>query len=329
MKESYEFIRDKLVEIRYEYNELDLQGKLYTEYISPRGKHLLMANSGLPVPFPNMSARNISKDKILAIEYARWNKVNTPDTFKVLTDEDFDEKFSEIANVIDLGQDKLIVKPLDSSLSRGLTLGIDNVDDFKNAIKKAREFSSDVVVQRQVSGTEVRFTVLWGEVKSAIVKQKAQVVGNGHSTTRELIDRENEERKKIDSPYLPYPQLDSTNIMREINYGDIPGAGEIIQLGDSSLVGQGASVYEMIDEIDSSYINIAHKLANHLGDGFIAVDVLIDDYTLPATSDNYNFLEFNLMPRLVMYYICRNRNSQNRYDISTDIAYYIDKVLHA
>jgi cyanophycin synthetase len=325
MKESFEFIRDKLLGIGYLARPLTLANETeWIRYTAPNGKRFMSRNIGISVPFPNRIAKELSVNKEQAIEYAQIMGISTPETWLVLASSDLGEIFMEATERVGT---PLIVKPSDATLSKGLTMDIDGRELFLSAIRKAREVSERVLVQRQVSGTEIRFTVLFGEVKSALVKQKAQLVGDGRMTVRELLSRENTEREKIDSPYLPYPKLDETNITLEVDYDYAPREFEVIPLSNSSLVSEGASIFEVIDEMDRTYIDIVLELANGLGDGIVAVDLLINDYKKPANGTNYVFLEFNMSPRLVMYYLCRNRDRNNCYDIAQDIAKYIDRCL--
>lgn len=256
-------------------------------------------------PFMTASSRLICGDKTMAYSLAESLSVTIPRSIYLERDE-VDMKACETL-LSECGM--LIVKPAKSSVSNGLTLNITDMDQLEVAIKHAAEYSDEVVVQQQVTGDEIRFPVIDGKVRAAILRQTPRVVGDGASTLNELIVKENQERQKITDTMVAYPMLEGQFIDEHARNGEIvPAMGEIVELNKSTMVGGGASVYNVISTIDQSYIAIAEKLAKPLGRGFTVVDIMIQDFTKPATKDNFAFIEFNLTPALRLFYSARDGN---------------------
>jgi cyanophycin synthetase len=219
----------------------------------------------------------------------------------------------------------LVVKPCDASLSHGLTTDIQTKEELVQAVQEARRFDKVVLVQQQVSGEEVRFPVLDGKCRAAIIRQTPRIVGDGQHTTKELLKIENTERENLRLDYAVYPQLAEPIVdISQLDLQQIPAEGEIIELGKSAMIRRGASAYNITSKVHPSYVELAEKLAAPFGDGFMVVDMFIQDYTQPLTAGNHAFLEYNMSPNLPLFYCCRDGQ---QYDILKDLVPMIDRAL--
>lgn len=254
-------------------------------------------------PFMTASSRIICSDKTMAYELAENLDVTIPRSLYFKPNENYVAACKTLLDECKV----LIVKPASSSVSNGLTLNITGTEQLKTAIEYAATFSDEVVVQQQIAGDEIRFPVLDGKVRAAILRQTPRVVGDGTSSLSQLIEKENQERQKITDVMVQYPMLEGQHMSGYADTRDaVPAVGEVVELSKSTMVGGGASIYDVMSTIDQSYIAIAEKLAKPLGKGFTVVDIMIEDYTKPATRDNYAFIEFNLTPALRLFYSARD-----------------------
>lgn len=223
---------------------------------------------------------------------------------------------------------KLVVKPETGTLSRGLTMDIVTYKELKEAISTARESTRgnpNVLIQQQVEGEEVRFLVVNGCVKAALLRQPTRIVGDGESSISELIDLENVERLKIKNTFVKYPMVTEDMITRRIDSSEILPSGAVKRLNDSSMISGGASIYNVIDKVDASYVDAVERFAKGVGAGFLAVDMFVDDYTkTPALENRYYFNEINSSPVLKLCYSCRDGR---HYDVVSDLTEAIDNRL--
>jgi D-alanine-D-alanine ligase-like ATP-grasp enzyme len=242
-----------------------------------------------------------------------------PWTFKLTKD------YSDVDIATCLRNLPLVVKPHNASLSWGVMLNVVNEQQLRDAIEAALAFSPGVLVQEQVEGEELRFTVVDGVVKAALLREMSRLVGDGESTAKQLLERENEARAELTMPYLTYPQL-SPALIHEAGReeSDVLDTDEVLQLGRGTMIRTGASIYNVLTQVHSSYLETARKLADSLGARFIVVDMMIHDYTQPQSVGNYAFIEFNTAPVLKMFYSCRDGN---HYDILGDLVPMIDATL--
>lgn len=272
-----------------------------------KGERWVTRTAHISYPMTPSFSKQISDEKNLA--YAMMNIENIPtpltkvvDSEEQLSEQDADALF-DVCKV-------LVVKPADSSLSRGLTLNISTYQALVDAIESARTFSASgkVIVQQQVSGEEVRFVFLHGRIRAALLRETAKITGDGKQTVSELIARENDDRATIDS-MVSYPQLSDEHFDRPIDLKYVPLPNEKIELNRSTMIAKGASVYNILEDIHPSYIEMAEKAARTIGTDFVVIDMLIQDHTNPFKDGNAYFNEFNGAPVLKLFYSCRDGNN--------------------
>lgn len=318
---SIKLVSQKLVKRGYNHEEYNLCGKSYWKFSGPKEQRWITNDAIISYPFPTSSAARISKNKDLAYELARKLHISVPFTLEV----DTKKKSSIDAEALLEKYSKLIVKPYDATLSRGLTLDISTPDELEDAINIASKHSSKVLVQEQVFGEEIRFAVIDGRVEAALLRRTPRVTGDGLSTVKQLIEIENEKRAELEMPYLKYPLLDERIIDKSfLSDLRVLSKGEILELGRGSMIATGASVYNILEDIHPSYLGIVRKLGNSIGKGFVVVDVIVADYKQPSSDNNYWFLEFNMSPMLKMFYSCRDNR---HFDAADRLADLIDNTL--
>lgn len=318
-------LRKELARLGYTYEETEAGGVAYTQFVSPRGKKWLYRDDAGTFPMPYASASFILNSKIHSMDYVKRHKgVRVPASIRRSMEY---RTVADYRQVLGLSERvPLVVKPTDETLSHGVTVGIRNDDELKSGFAAAEKYSHNIIVQEEVQGEEFRFTFIGGELRSVICKQKPQVVGDGETSIRNLILLDNQQRMSIASGALQYPLLSLESITRfGVDIERIPARDEVVILGSSTLIENGASYWERIDEIHDSYKVLARRMAEDFGDGYLAVDILLQNYKEPQSDTNYCFLEFNNLPAMMLFYSCRNGQQTN---IGRDLAVYLDKILH-
>lgn len=297
----------------YTLKEATLAGKPLIKCISASGA-TWTTTTNISYPMNSGMIEEIARQKDVAYDLVASMGGSIPMTKVIARGEPIDqvsEIFSQVA--------KVVVKPIDSSGSNGVTCDITEESQLAQALIDARQYSSNVIVQEQVYGDEVRFTVLNGDVVSVLLRRGPRVIGDGVSTVASLIEKENEARRSLTLQFIRYPQL-TPALIKQSYFTDItiPAQGEIVQLSDATMVKRGASIYEAIDTTHSTYIEFAKRLANYIGSGLLVVDIFIADHTVEMKKGNHWFNEFNASPALALYYASRGKSS----------AHVADKILN-
>lgn len=316
---TVELLQKALSQKGYSFEKFELKDMSYTRFIAPSGHAWLTQDAHVGYPFTSRAVAKISSEKDLAYAFCATHGVRVPRTVQLrkgFTD-------AELAEL--LVHKPLVVKPHNSSLSWGVSLNIRAKETLETAVAAALEFSPMVLVQEQIEGEELRFTVVNGKVKAVLLREMPCLTGDGMASIGQLLERENEARAELTMPYLTYPQLSSELIAEtDRTSDDVLAEGEVLSLGRGTMIRTGASVYNVLPDVHSSYIHTAEKLAAKLGARFVVVDMMLLDHAAPQTDDNYAFIEFNTAPVLKLFYSCRDGR---HYDIISDLVPMIDATL--
>ena len=298
-------------------------GRLVVRYVSPGGATWETSASRIGYPFTSLEGKELSVHKNEALRYAKKHGISVPETYFIDQNQPIDDE--TVARLLEK-HPRLIVKPEDSSLSRGLSLNLTTVESVHAAVERARQVKPAVIVQEQVIGEEVRFITLKKKVVAALLRRTPRVVGDGQSTVQELIEAENAQRARLVFPYISYPRLTREMIdSRFFTDTQVLADGEILELSHATMIKDGASVYDILSHMDQTYVATVEHLMQDTGSDFMACDMFIQDFTKPQTNNNYFFIEFNTSPVLKLCYGCRDGNM---FDIVPRLADVIDEALN-
>ena len=82
----------------------------------------------------------------------------------------------------------VVVKPSRGEQGRGVTVDIRKQADLDAAIKAARTYCPDVLVETFAPGDDLRIIVIGGEVVAAALRKRPTIHGDGKKTVRDLIE---------------------------------------------------------------------------------------------------------------------------------------------
>lgn len=287
----------------FEDFRLGAPSRLYTRITSPTAMTMVTPRYKLTPPFMTSAAQSLFKNKSCAYDLVNQLGVNTPTTLMVARNSNVRPELIDFLR----SHDTVIVKPHDSSGSRGLTLDITAIDQLEAAIDVASKVSASILVQKQFFGQEIRFLLVNGKVRSALMRRKASITGDGVLSIAQLIELENQSRAKLTDTLVIYPQLTNALVDAELlNSNFVPAENENIELNKSTMIRDGASVTDVLTTTHLSYQKIIESIAGQFGTGYLAVDLMVHDRSVKAAGDNYVFLEVNISPALSMFYSCRD-----------------------
>ena len=318
---SYKLLMTEFKKRGYRVEEYSLNDVSFVRFARPGGGVWETKPHRLAYPMNSLFVAKMSINKSLAYAFAVHNKVPIPATYTYIKGDQLDK--AKIKDLLARGS--VVVKPEQASLSKGVTLNVKTPDQINKAIPYALEDdrrNQSVIIQEQVNGEEIRFVGLSGRVVAALLRRTARVIGDGESTIAQLVGRENTERRNIAHTLVRYPLLrDIADDVEILQSRQVLAKGEVKELSRSTMIGGGASVYNILSDMHPSYVECAERLIKALGAGFIVADMFIEDYAVPMNSTNVRFNEFNSAPVLKVFYSCRDGNN---YDIVPELVDAID-----
>jgi cyanophycin synthetase len=202
----------------------------------------------------------------------------------------------------------LVVKPAaDTGAGTGVSTNVRTPGQMRRAAAWARAFAQRIVVESQIEGDCYRVLLLDGEVLDVVLRRPPRVAGDGRSTVRELVRRENRRRLEIGTQRAQVlvrhdPDLVNTLAAQGLRPRSRPPAGQAVELkraiNDNSADENEAATDRLCPEI----LDAARLAAKVLGQRFAGVDVVCRDPDVPLDRSGGVVLEVNGNPGFHYHY---------------------------
>ncbi|MBL1377767.1 acylphosphatase [Zobellella iuensis] len=198
-----------------------------------------------------------------------------------------------------------VVKPFNGSGGRGVISKISDKATLKKAIKSLPD--DNIIIEEHMKGSDHRLFVVNGKFHFAIKRHPAHIVGDGVSSIEDLVKIKNKARTC--NPYTgKYPIiLDESTLQRlqEIGYNAsaILNSGEKVYLQTIANIGAGGDSEDITEIVHPEFIKIAEAVHKSFeGLAFCGIDLITDDISQPAQSQQYAVIEVNANCDLAMHH---------------------------
>ncbi len=172
----------------------------------------------------------------------------------------------------------VVVKPAREWGGRGVSVDIRSESDLQWAMKTARKFSDDILVEECVTGLDYRLIIVDGVFVAAIERTPASITGNGKDSIIRLIRKQNaREQRKDKSHRIPVDRetmraLKSANM----NWRSIPSPGQSVFVRRTTNYHTGGSVRIITDSVSPELAFEAKRVADVLSVPVLGVDFFVD-----------------------------------------------------
>jgi len=219
----------------------------------------------------------------------------------------------------------IVVKPVAGSQGDYITVNINNIDSFCNAIEKAFQFQATgdkkvVIAEEMYDWPEYRILASRKKVIGIIHRIPANIIGDGEKTIEELIKIKNLDPRRsgvknqsalykieIDDDLKQF--LDKQNL----NLHSIPKKNQQIMLRGVSNISQGGDSVDYTDIAHESVNKIALKIIKAIpGLHLAGIDFMCKNISQKQNKDSYVILEVNHSPGLDIHdypYKGKNRHA--------------------
>lgn len=199
----------------------------------------------------------------------------------------------------------LVVKPVSEMWGKGISSGIQSIDEAEEAYKIASAYSGDyVIVEEHIEGDDHRILILNGEHIASLKRGCPFVIGDGTQTVSNLVTEENEKRKKS-SAIVKEIFIDETfeACLRAQGYtpDSIPKRGEKIFARMTGNICSGGISENVTNRVHSSIIKMAKDIGAFLKMDILGMDVITTDITQPLHKSGGRITEINENPDLSMH----------------------------
>lgn len=243
-------------------------------------------------------AESISRDKDLTKQLLQACGVPVPEGRIVESPEDAWDA------AVDIGL-PVVVKPSDGNHGRGVSTELMTRSEIEAAFKLADAEGSEVIVERFVRGNEHRLLIVGGKLAAAARGESVSVVGDGHSSIRQLITLHiNTDPRRGDEEEFPLDLL-LIDQSPAINF-EIERQG---YTADSVLAKDIAVVVQRNGNVACDVTELVHPevaaqaalAARVVGLDIAGIDIVAEDISQPLTAQQGAIVEVNAGPGLLMH----------------------------
>jgi cyanophycin synthetase len=201
----------------------------------------------------------------------------------------------------------LVVKPLDVSHGRGVSLNLKTVDEVVSAFRIANEYTSSVLVESYLPGNDYRVLVINGEVVAVAERVPAHVVGDGRHSIGELIEIVNRDPRRGFGHEKVLTKIrinhQSELLLQRAGYtlDTVLPAGERFFLAATANLSTGGTAIDRTTEINYETREIARRAALIVGLDVAGIDIITPDIAQPLREVGGGIVEVNAGPGFRMH----------------------------
>ena len=201
----------------------------------------------------------------------------------------------------------VVVKPHDGHHGKGVTTGISDEKDVREAFARAKEISDKVIVEKSYTGNDYRMLVVDGRLVAAAMREPAAVAGDGEHTIEELIAIENRNPRRGYGHEKAMTRLSTSevtaNLLERAGYTleTVPPEGEVFRLELTANLSSGGSAIDVTDTVHKANRFMAERIASIVGLDIAGIDVIATTLEQPVKKIGGAVIEVNAAPGLRMH----------------------------
>ncbi|MBU1033113.1 MAG: hypothetical protein ABII13_01375 [Patescibacteria group bacterium] len=214
----------------------------------------------------------------------------------------------------------LVVKPRSGSVSRHVTTDIKSGEQLKRAIDKAIIYSPTFIVEKFITNASVyRATVVDFDFVACVKQVPANVVGDGISTVRELIDKKNRDPQRGSPQQNEFTlnKITENEITAKLlsekkhDFSTIPKTDEVVYLQKDPFLKLGGNLIEVTPEVHSDNLRLFRDIAKFFDVRVVGIDFLAQDISLSWKNQPCAIIELNNLPCIELHHFPSSGIPQN------------------
>src|SRR5450830_1880994 len=201
----------------------------------------------------------------------------------------------------------VVIKPKDGNQGKGVTVNITTKEQMTAGFVAAAEFRDDIMVERYLPGNDFRLLVVGDKLVAAARRYPPQVIGDGASTVRQLVDRVNLDPRRGNghSTSLTKIRFDDIALASLAAQGyeadSVPPRGKRVILRNNANLSTGGAATDVTDDVHPEVAARAVAAAHMVGLDICGVDLVCDSVLKPIEEQGGGVVEVNAAPGLRMH----------------------------
>ncbi len=204
-----------------------------------------------------------------------------------------------------------VVKPAaGTGAGNGVTTGVTTRAQLIQAAIAAAAHCSELLIERQISGENIRLLYLDGRLLDAVQRRPPTVAGDGKSTIGALVRKTNQQR--LDGGYdvaqvtLTHDlDMQRTLASQGLSWRSVPAAGQPVILKTVVNDNAAAENVSVTSQLPESTVAVGQLAARAIGVRLAGVDIVTLDFRADLASSGGVVLEINTTPGLYIHYYCQ------------------------
>jgi GNAT-family acetyltransferase (TIGR03103 family) len=191
----------------------------------------------------------------------------------------------------------VVVKPVEGEQGKGISVDLRSAEDVRAAIERARQFCDRVIVEQFCKGEDLRIVVIDHQVVAAAVRRPPEVVGDGRSTVRALIERQSRRRAAATGGEARIPlDAETARCVAAQGYAldSVLAPDCRLQVRNTANLHTGGTIHDVTAQLHPALSEAAEKAARTLDIPVTGLDFLVPAVTEP----DYVIIEANERPGL-------------------------------
>lgn len=198
---------------------------------------------------------------------------------------------------------RAVVKPRAGSRGRHTTTNITDEESLRAAFKSAKKLCQYVCVTRHLNGSICRGTLVDGKLAGFFQADPPRLIGDGHSTIRQLLDAKNNARHERVQPvelreehnaYLRRAGYTPESVLRE---------GEVLDLTHRTGRLFGGETRELLKDVHPKLRAYLERAAQTLHVPIVGFDLIIPDPQKDPDTQEWGIIEANSLPFIDLHYL--------------------------
>jgi GNAT-family acetyltransferase (TIGR03103 family) len=192
---------------------------------------------------------------------------------------------------------KVVVKPARGEQGRGVAVGLSSMEEIDAAVTAAGEVCDRVLVEACFEGEDLRLVVIDFKLVAAAVRRPPQIVADGLSDIRTLIEAQSRRRAAATGGESRIPiDAETERCLSALGYdlASVPGAGQEIVVRKAANLHTGGSIHDVTGIVHPKLVDAACRAARAIDIPVVGIDLMVRKPTEP----DYVFIEANERPGL-------------------------------
>jgi len=201
----------------------------------------------------------------------------------------------------------VVTKPYNGNHGRGISIRLTTPEEVSAGFHKACEISRSVIVESFLEGDDHRLLVVNGELVAATKRTPGHVIGDGHQSIRELVEKVNSDprrgvgHEKVLTRIELDAQADMMMSRENLTAASIPEADRIVYLRSTANLSTGGTATDVTDIIHPDNRDMAVRAIRAIGLDVGGVDFLSTNISESYRSIGGGICEVNAAPGFRMH----------------------------